>query len=245
MKLLKTSNVILFLIGLSLISCQSDDDNCTTGEGTLTTKKINVPNFKGIDMAIAGNVVITQGETKEISITGYPNIIEKMETNVADDIWSIELKNNCYNYSKLKINITTPQIEKIYLSGSGNIVVNDFENQNDMTVKISGSGNIDLNNITGPENLTVKISGSGNINVNDTFSMLKNLDISMSGSGNFNGFLIQTKTCNISSSGSCSSEVHVLDNLNLSLSGSGNAYYKGTPEITTSISGSGKLINAN
>lgn len=231
-------------MALFFVSCQSDDA-CILGEGTMTTAKITVPNFKGIDMMIAGDVLISQGETQEISITGHTNIIEKIETNIDDDVWNIGLQNDCYNYSGLKINITVPRIEKVYLSGSGDIVVHDFENQNDITVKISGSGNIDLNKVTGSENLTVKISGSGNVNANDTFSMLKNLDISMSGSGSFNGFLMQTKTCNISSSGSGSNKVYVLENLNLSVSGSGNTYYKGTPEITKSISGSGTLINVN
>lgn len=244
MKKLKIYHFVIFVTSILFYSCQTDE-MCLQGSNNTITETINVQNFNGIDLRIAGTIILTQGPTQEVKITANDNIIEELKTNVNAGIWDIDFQNDCYSNYNLKINITVPNIDKVYISGSGDITVNDFENQNDMTIKLSGSGKINLNKITGTENLIIKISGSGRIDLLDTFSTLENLDISMSGSGSFNGFLAPTKVCNISSSGSGNNKVNVLDNLNVSISGSGNTYYKGIPEITQSISGSGSLINAN
>ena len=244
MKTIIKYHLSTLIILLNCISC-STDDLCIQGVGEIITKEINIQEFNGVRLKISDNVIITQGPVQKVTITGQENIIEHLKTDVNTGIWDIDFQNGCFNGYELQINITIPSIDKIYISGSGNIIVNDFENQNNMTLKISGSGNINLNKILGIQNLIAKISGSGDISLQDGFSTMESLEISMSGSGSFNGFIAPTRICDISNSGSGSNKVHVLENLGLSISGSGNTYYKGMPQITESISGSGAIINAN
>ena len=244
MRIIKKYSILILIINMCFISCDSDD-LCVQGTGEIITKEINVQEFNGVRLKISDNVIITQGSVQEVTITGQENIIDHLKTNVNVGIWDINFQNGCFSGYELQINITLPNIDRIYVSGSGNIIVNDFENQNDMTLKISGSGNINLNKITGTQNLIAKISGSGDINLQDSFSTLESLEINMSGSGSFNGFIAPTKICDISNSGSGSNKIHVLESLDVSISGSGNTYYKGMPQIIESISGSGAIINAN
>lgn len=233
----------LVMIGILCLSCNKDDV-CSEGSGDIITKTMDIQSFTGIDLKISGDVVLTQGPIQNVSITGGENAINALKTNVENGVWRIKNKDACSNQD-IHINITVPNIDKVYISGSGDIVVNNFNNQNDMTLKISGSGNMDLHAMTGCEHLVVKISGSGDVNLQDSFSPLELMTISMSGSGHFTGFNAPTKTCYISNSGSGSNKVSVINNLEVSISGSGNTYYKGNPNLDTSISGSGKVIDVN
>lgn len=244
MKNLKLSAIIILMTSLLFTSCE-DDNVCTEGSGTSTTKTLSIPNFTGIDFQEAGDVVISQGPVQEVKATGHPNVIDKLRDNVAGGVWNVDLGNDCFRDYDLTLNIKVPNIEEISLSGAGDIIVNDFVDQGDLSLDISGTGSLSLNSFTGTENLSVNISGSGTITGQKDFSALKNLDIKISGAGKFLGYSIETDECDINLPGAGDCEVFVKVALDVSISGVGNVYYRGDPTITQSISGSGRLINAN
>ncbi len=233
--------VLILVFGLA--ACEKEE-LCSQNKGQIITEIIDIPAFNGVDLKMSGEVVLSQGITQEVRVTSNVAIIDALKTSVDNGVWRIDKKGNCNTYN-LKVHITLPNIDKVYISGSGSIIVNDFKDQNDMTLKISGSGNMKLNKISGCEYLTVKISGSGDVNVLGVFQPLENVNISMSGSGTFKGFNVSTNTCFVSNSGSGSNEISVTDYLKVSLSGSGSTYYKGFPNIEKSISGSGSVISVN
>ena len=71
------------------------------------------------------------------------------------------------------------------------------------------------------------------------------LTINLIGVGNVDAYDMKVGTCVISSIGVGDCKVHVLDELTVTITGVGNVYYKGTPSITSSVTGLGQLINAN
>ena len=242
----KANIFILLLTSVFMASCTKEDTNpCIQGEGAIVTRTLSVTNFSGIDLAGASNVTISQGTEQQVIATGHSNIIDLVSTSVSGDVWSIRLVDGCYDNYELSFQITVPNIEDIVLSGSGNIVVNDFTDQGDLAVVVSGSGNIDFDSFDGCENASFSISGSGQIRGLEDFADLKNLNIVISGSGNFNGFPIETENCMITISGSGNCEVSVRDELIITISGSGNVFYKGMPIISSTITGSGEVIDAN
>ncbi len=76
---------------------------------------------------------------------GQQNIIENINTNASNYLWVIGFDGGCCNYNHLSITITVPNINRIKLIGSGEIVVNDFSNQSNLDIDISGSGILTLN----------------------------------------------------------------------------------------------------
>jgi hypothetical protein len=245
-KIMKFLNLIaaLMLCTLLITSC-SKDFRCADGSGSMTTKELSVSTFTGIDFALAGDVNITQGNTQKVSVTGNSNIVRKIETRVSGGVWDIDFGKDCFNDYELSVNITTPNIEEIYLSGSGDITLNNFSDQEDLTLRISGSGSMDIGAFSGCEELSVNISGNGSIKGNSDFTELKKLSIGISGSGSYEGFPIRTDDCNIDLSGSGNCEVFVRENLDVKISGSGTVYYEGNPSVSLNISGSGKVVDAN
>ncbi len=242
MKKIKALTVALLAASISLTSC---DKACLKGSGSTNTQTLTIASFSGVELGGAFDVNVSQGATQEVTVTGHQNIIDKLEIEVNSGLCEIKLEDGCYKDYDMTFNITVPDIEKVYLSGSGTININDFIDQNDLDVRISGSGDIYLNAFDGCENLTLTVSGSGEMFANADFVDLTDLDININGSGTYDGYAIETNDCDINISGSGQCKVTVQDNLSVTISGSGDVYYRGNPTITSNISGSGDIINGN
>ena len=241
---LSVNALIILITSIFFNSCSSDGD-CIEGSGSIVTKTVTTQNFTGINLVGAASVVISQGDSLVVRATGHGNVIDRLEKNIYNDVWNIALEDGCYKNYQLTVYISTPILNSINISGSGNVTVNDFENQGDLSTSISGSGNMDLDTFAGTENLFVSISGSGTITGNHEFINLNNLNIKIAGSGTYNGYPIQAKQCDINISGSGNCYVYVRQNLNVDISGSGNVHYKGSPDIVKNITGSGNVIDEN
>lgn len=245
------------VIGLFFSSCKGIDItssgmNCTgsskdiiKGEGSIVTSNLTLNTFTGVNLAFANNVTISYGNTPEVKATGHSNIISRIKTNVTNNVWDISLEDGCYQDYQLDIHITMPTLDKVTLSGSGDLVVNDFSNQNNLSVNLDGSGDITLNAFEGIQALKLVLSGSGDIKGNKDISTLKNFDIVLNGSGDCNTFPIAGEACNVTLSGSGDCELTATNTLNAILNGSGDIAYKGSPNVTQSVAGSGNIENVN
>ncbi len=246
---MKAKNIALLFVtifALTLISsCSMISTDCVKGKGTITTSELSIEKFTGIDLAIANNVTISQGKEQKVEVTGHPNIIDKIKTNVKDNVWTIDLKAGCYKDYKLSVNITIPVLNHIELSGTGDVTVNDFAEQSKLALDLSGTGDIILNNFEGIDKLSVLLSGTGDIKANKDISTLKTLDCGISGTGDYKGFNISCENGTVKSSGTGDCQLTVSKTLNANISGTGNIYYKEQPTITKNISGTGSIVDKN
>jgi len=65
-----------------LSSCSNN--NCIKENNDIITEALDVKDFKNIVLAGTANVVISQGETQEVKVTGTTNIIRSIKTDVYD-----------------------------------------------------------------------------------------------------------------------------------------------------------------
>lgn len=239
------TNTIQFLIIAALIVVISagcnKDDGIISGSGPIVSQEFNMPDITGVQLSIDGNVYLMEGDTQQVRIEAQQNIIDNIKKSVSGGKWNIEYYNNVINHKGIDIYITTPLINYVAISGSGNIEsTNTFTDSTDVYLNISGSGNIDMSLLA--DFIESSISGSGNIYLTGEANEHR---ITISASGNLKAFGLQTHKTDITISASGNSEVFVTDDLDVTISGSGNVYYKGYPEIDVTISGSGSLVNSN
>ena len=237
-----------FLVGLlSFSSCDENNSNCLEGEGTITTSILDVENFTGIASLTSSNVTINQGTTQKVEATGHPNIIEIVSTSVSSGIWEIRLdqQNKCLTDFELSFAITVPTINHLTLSGSGDVVVNNFSNQNNLTITSGGSGSMTLKEFEGITNLEVTLTGSGDFSGRNAISTLELLNLIHSGSGDYLGYEISSNRATVTSLGSGDCQLTVQDTMDVRITGSGDVLYKGMPVITENITGSGRLRSTN
>jgi Putative auto-transporter adhesin, head GIN domain len=74
---------------------------------------------------------------------------------------------------------------------------------------------------------------------------IPSLEIYFSGVGDINSYYLPTNQCIIISSGVGDCKIESIDFLDVNISGVGNVYYRGNPEIESTITGIGQLINNN
>ena len=141
----------------------------------------------------------------------------------------------------VKIYVQVPDINSIFVSGSGRVISDNKIYAKNMNVRLSGSGLIDVA-LDVKNDLVADLSGSGLIFMEgDTYNGIYDV----SGSGKIESFDMHADNSDIviSSSGRC--ETTALSNLGVTISGSGSVWFRGNPRISQRISGSGKIFNAN
>ncbi len=187
------------------------------GSGTIVSENRTTESFSGVHLSGSGNVYVTQGSPLSLRIEADDNVIKKVRTEVKNGVLGVEMENGSYNNVTLKVHVTMPEVHKLTVSGSGDIVGKTPITTNDLYTSISGSGNI-------------KLAGKATVH-----------DARISGSGSLSCFDLESENATIKVSGSGDCEVNATKQLKVSISGSGDVAYKGNPSISQSVSGSGSV----
>lgn len=226
---------------ISLFSSCINDTACIKGNNNQSTTSYTPTQFESISLDGSFDVDLRQGDEHQIVVTGDDNILDFFEYAIRNGNCQLSLEDGCYKNYDLKVEITTPNLEGIFLDGSGNIRVSDFENVRNLEVVLDGSGNIyfkDLNQLT---NAQFTINGSGNIALTKDVGTVDNNVIEISGSGNYDGFKLISENVEARIDGSGNIETYAKSNLKARIFGSGSILYDGNPVIDNEITGSGTI----
>lgn len=219
---MKQSIVLLFMASLFLLSCKK---NKIEGDGPIVTEKRDVKNFYSINVSGSSKIYITQGNNFDVQVKAYENLLPNLTAIVEDGTLKIFYKKNSnISNDNSEITITMPSLTGLALDGTGSInTKGQFIGAENFVINTAGAGTITMEN------------GSAN-----------NLRININGSNNVKTFGFPVQRAEVINTGSGNAEVNVAKTLNATIDGSGNIYYKGAAEsITTKITGSGRVINAN
>ncbi|MEL7588858.1 MAG: head GIN domain-containing protein [Prolixibacteraceae bacterium] len=208
-------------------------------------EKREVAAFSGISLRIPATVYISQGDKQAIEIVAKESALEQIITEVNDRELVIRFPGKSYVWKdftpgKIEIFITVPEIDRLSVAGSGDIIGDGPVKSRIVDLTISGSGKLILGDLTA-ERVKVSISGSGDMELSGTGEAV-DLGIIISGSGNFKGIGFAAEDVNVKIAGSGDATVHAVKSLKVRTAGSGDVNYKGNPAIDQSILGSGKVV---
>ena len=194
--------------------------------------------FTGIGIGISADVYYTPGNSHKIRIEGNSRDVKDLITKVEDGYLKLKYKDWRVKRSKLTVYITSKELDKVGLSGSGDFKSDKPVSSEEISIAISGSGNV-LFAVLNTEELDVKISGSGDAILEK--GSADEFDVKISGSGKVIAENFETSEFSAGISGSGSVKITVMDELDARISGSGSVYYHGDPQVNSSTSGSGKV----
>ncbi len=243
LKAMKTSRfklpaaIVLLLLGTT--SCV--DEIFIEGNGVVKTEIRQAEGFD--DVASSGDfrVTVLPGTAYSVEVSAESNLLSYIETDVVGKTLKIRTRgiHSLRQNEPIEINITTPVLNGLSISGSGFIKTGSFISDN-FKIGVSGSGDVDTKISTG--SVKAKVSGSGTIymegDANDS-------EFVISGSGKIKSYNLEQKNCKAVISGSGDMYVNASEIINATISGSGRIYYVNYPEIHTSISGSGSVVDKN
>ncbi|QNL51475.1 DUF2807 domain-containing protein [Olivibacter sp. SDN3] len=203
-----------------------------------------VSGFHAIENIGSIDLEITLGSSESLKIIGNQEAIDLVETEVKNGVLVISIKKNNKNLfnnwrvqKNLLIQISAKSLDALTQRGSGDIVVKNQIQGDQLQVALIGSGDIELP--VNVKKLSASIVGSGDIDIKGT---AESADITIQGSGDFDGSALKTRDSNAKVSGSGDISIYVSNTLNAHLSGSGDISYSGNPkEVNKQKSGSGDI----
>ena len=177
---MKNNQIVIVAILIAGLVAQSCEKVYTKieGIGEITTNSLHVDDFTKISTEGADDVIISYGPVQEVSVTGHSNIISRIQTEVSNGTWDIELERGNYGDYELTYYITVPTIERVSNTGSGNVRVSDPMSVDQMEVSLLGSGGF-FGFPLAASRCQVDIVGSGNCEI----TAGNDLDVVIDGSG--------------------------------------------------------------
>ena len=225
----------LLFVSLSCISGYSEDK---------TKQNYNLDGFTGIELAVPGNLQLTQSNHYSVNIDASARALEIIVVEISGDNLVIRTKrgeNLRSRDGKIKIHVTMPTIKHLGVAGSGNINSSNPIRTESLSVRVAGSGNINVP-LSEISSLNAKVAGSGDITLLGE-TMAQDASVSIAGSGNVKAREIVFSEAQAKVTGSGSIYINVADNLTSRVAGSGDIIYSGNPLVDTKISGSGSVRN--
>jgi len=204
----------ILLIGLVLTGCGFWG---VRGNGRMRDESRKVAEFNKIEAGGAFSIYVKVGQAPSLRISAEENLLGYIRTTVKGNTLIIETKKNISPRKEIRIEITTPSLTDLEVSGANNVEVEDISGE-EFNVELSGAGNVDLKGEV--EKLRIELSGAGNID--SRYLKASEVQISVSGAANAN--------------------VYATKYLDASVSGVGSIDYYGNPEkIKTNVSGVGSI----
>ncbi len=203
-----------------------------------------VATFSEVVLRIDAQVYIEQGDVQHVEIGAKSSTLDELITEVKGRALIIRFPNKIIFRSDFKpgpieIHITIPDIDKLSISGSGNIFAPGVKSRI-IDLAVSGSGDIVIDELTA-NRVSATISGSGNIIIKHGGNVAEELKAAISGSGNIKAKNFEATNVVVHTAGSGSCYITSNGTIKARIAGSGNVNYKGNPSIDSSVAGSGRV----
>lgn len=240
---------ILLAAGLLAVSCIINIGGMTwvgtcTEEGIDYVDTREVATFNAISSSLPCNVYYSQADKQEVRVESTQEFADKVITTVEDGTLKLKLENGRYPKLILRVVISSPDIEGLSVSGSGNLYLEEaLHASKDLNLRVSGSGDIAAADIDSKD-FSARVSGSGSLRLASV--ACDGFEATTSGSGHIDLETLTAKddaTVGVSGSGSIRlHEVIVHGDMALKTSGSGSIYVNGScGNVNATTSGSGSI----
>ena len=240
---MKKLNLLMSLLFMGSLIVQSQNwiTKKVNGTGGIKTITRNTNDYESIHVHGNLDVDLVEGKEGLIEIQAEENLLEFIETTVLDNELIIKIKKG---YSlrpsvRKRIAIVVPfeHLDKVEISGSGDIESASAIKTDYFSVNLSGSGDVNLHVIC--TTLKADVSGSGDIKL---YGKAEDLTIAIAGSGDVSAYEFKSENADVSIAGSGDVKLFVSKRLEASIAGSGDISYKGNPgNVEKSIAGSGTV----
>ena len=202
--------LLVAVLALATMACELSgilvENNVVSGErgsGNVVEETRPISGVTGVDLATIGNVIIEIGEKESLRIEAEDNLMKYFETDMRGETLKISTNPSTVNLRPTKpvyFFLTVNDLERVSISGSGDIQVPDLESSQ-FNVDIGGSGDINMGDLLA-DRLEINIGGSGDVSTGRV--IVPSLRVKINGSGDIT--LMELKA----------------DDLSLNVNGSGN-----------------------
>jgi len=212
------------------------------GSGNIVQETRSANGATGVELRGVANLTIEQAAPEELILRTDDNLIALILTDVQGGILVIRSNPGLtlQPSQRTEADLGLISIDSITLSGVGNITVPNLLTTAQLELTLSGIGAIDISDLDA-QTLDVLISGIGDISaagqVDDQL-----ITTTVGSLGDYNAEDLSSATVDVQIAGSGSATVRVSTTLNANITGSGSVFYHGSPIVTRTGNGSGRVV---
>ncbi len=232
------------LLILMLSSCDKDHMfDCVKSTGSITEQQRSFEDFNRLELYNNVDIEITQDVENSIVVEAGSNIISGITTEISDGVLTIRNENKCNwvrSYSTTMIvHLHVKKLDIIHHHGSGDISSTNQLKNSTFEFNIWNSGNINLS-IDAESTYAKQHAAVGDMSLSgkSNYCFVYNLGNAFSRESN-----LVVDHCVVVQKGTGDCYVNVSQLLEVEIHEAGNVYYTGSPQITSSITGAGRLIH--
>jgi hypothetical protein len=200
------------------------------------SQKIDLTNVTSIDVNIACQLIIVQGNSPNLEIVGEESAIKDVETKIRNGNLIITSDRNNQRKKDVVVKIEIADLKELNIGGAVDMKTVKTLELADFVLSISGVGNIEMD--LKSNDFKLKCSGVGNVDISGNCNTMR---MSVSGVGNINATNFVAKNAYVTNSGVGKVNVHATEMLDAAVSGVGSVKYVGSPVISANVSGLGRI----
>ncbi len=216
----------------------AEDGNAVNPSDTIITETRDASGFNAIEMSAFGKVILSQGESETLVVTGSDNVVPLIITEVSNGRLTIRTEPNVnirrLDEDTLTIEITVVDLSRLEVSGLGDIEMDALATSG-LDLILSGGGNMNLYQLQA-ESVDIVVSGLGNMEVAGKVNECK---IEISGGGSVKAGELECQVVDANISGLGNITVWATEQLTGSITGGGSVSYYGNPQTDTEATGLG------
>ena len=226
------------------------------GSGPIVERAYPLEGFDRVEVSSAIEFEITHG-AYSINVTGYENLIERLEIDRSGQTLKIGLRPGSYFRNNVRAIIAMPALNKLLVSGACRGSAKGVSSVDDFDLEVSGASRVEVDieatstavevsgasRLTGEllvaQNSSLVVSGASRCELTGlTYDM--NLDLSGASRATLSEF--QAANADVNISGASQAIINVIDTLDVDLSGASSLEYAGDPTLgRVSITGASRM----
>lgn len=230
-----TISIIISIVFMAVICLQA----CAIGEWETGSIR-EISGFENVSFAIAGELIVTQGDRETLEIEALSSDLPNIVTEVLDGTLSIGRQGEepFLPFRAPIFRLTVKKIAALENHSSGRITTGELS-ADTLRILISSSGGVSIDSLAA-ESLEVRISSSGSVRVAGD---VKQQNILLTSSGSYAGGQLESRSAIVRVSSSGSATLRVSDSLEAVVSSSGDVCYYGNPPVKNlRVTSSGRAV---
>jgi len=215
------------------------------GSGQVVADEIPFEGFTQVNVSNAIEVEITRADDYSITISGYENLVQRMDVRVSGQELTISLIPGMYFRNNIRAVVTMPNLSGLTASGASRATATGFSSNTGFELDVSGASRVSIDleagntvaDISGASRLTgtlqaqtlrLKVSGASNCQLTGAAG---DTDLDVSGASEVNLLELPVQNVDAIISGASRVTINMDGILNVDLSGASRLHYTGDVEL--------------
>lgn len=208
------------------------------GNGNVATKSRNVEgNFTSVSVSGGIEVIIVQGNHKNIQVEADDNLHEHIITEVRNGTLEIKTDANFRNVEVAKVTVQLPKITALEAAGGSRLSTKSRIKSESLEIETSSGSSLEAD--VEAETVICGTSSGSSLTVS---GIADKLEADSSSGSNLDARKLAVKSATAEASSGSSTYVNVDEELSADASSGGNVYYRGTPGSLNTKSSSGGYV---